>query len=267
MKVRPVAAALAAVLCIATGTARAHDTWFNPGREAGMLELATGNRYPVQEVGPAAASLALARCGDGAAPEMPLRAMREHRERLELAPLANDAAQGLLSCRAELHAAEIELEPRLVQVYLAEIRAPAATRAAWAQLQQQGVPWRERYRKFARIELAADGAVTPERLATARQPTGMALEIVILGERPLAIGQPLEFQVLRDGVPLPGFPVELVSERSALGVWRQTDARGVLRHRLPFGGRWLLRGTELRLSPERAGTWESRFVTLALEAR
>ena len=43
-------AALAAVACLVAGTARAHDTWFSPGR-ASALELATGNRYPVQEVG------------------------------------------------------------------------------------------------------------------------------------------------------------------------------------------------------------------------
>jgi hypothetical protein len=66
---------------------------------------------------------------------------------------------------------------------------------------------------------------------------------------------------------LPDFPVELVSERNAVGVWRHTDASGMLRHELPFGGRWLLRGTELRLSPERADTWESRFVTLAVQAQ
>jgi hypothetical protein len=88
-----------------------------------------------------------------------------------------------------------------------------------------------------------------------------------LGDAPIAVGQLLEFQVLRDGRPLAGFAVELVSERSALGVWRETDGQGLLRHRLPFGGRWLLRGTDLRLSTERPGSWDSRFVTLAIEAR
>ena len=58
-----------------------------------------------------------------------------------------------------------------------------------------------------------------------------------------------------------------MSERSPLGIWRETDADGLLRHTLPFAGRWLLRGTDLRLSAQRANTWESRFVTLALEAR
>ncbi len=104
-----------------------------------------------------------------------------------------------------------------MQVYFAEIHAPAAQRAAWAALERQRVPWRERYRKFARIELAGAGAVTRERLAAARRPVGLDLEIVVLGDEPIAVGQPLEFQVLRDGAPLAGFPVELVSERNTLG--------------------------------------------------
>ncbi len=59
----------------------------------------------------------------------------------------------------------------------------------------------------------------------------------------------------------------MISERSPVGIWRQTDDKGVLQHTLPFGGQWLLRGTELRLSTERPDTWESRFVTLALQIR
>lgn len=266
MPPRVASTVLAAVLCLAAGTAQAHDTWFSPGRES-ALELATGNRYPVQEVGPPAASLARTGCADSAGGRMPLRPVREQPLRLDLAPEADDAASFPLACWAELQAAEIELEPRLVQVYLQEIRAPSATRAAWAQLQQRGLPWRERYRKFARIELAGDEPVTPQRRVAARRPAGMALEIVILGDQPVATGQPLAFQVLRDGRPLAGLAVELVSERSPFGVWRETDGDGVLRHRLPFAGRWLLRATDLRPAGGRATHWESRFVTLAMEAQ
>jgi hypothetical protein len=259
-------AALAAVACLVAGTARAHDTWFSPGRES-ALELATGNRYPVQEVGPPAASLAGAGCTSITGERMPLRPVREHPLRLDLAPGADDGGSTPLSCWAELQVAEIELTPALVAVYLQEIRAPSATRSVWAQLQQRGVPWRERYRKFARVELAPESPVDARRLAAARRPVGMALEIVIADEQPVAVGQPLAFQVLRDGKPLPGLAVELVSERSAFGVWRETDRDGMLRHRLPFAGRWLLRATDLRPAGPGATAWESRFVTLALEAR
>lgn len=256
-------------LALAATPGRAHDSWLSPARApvAGQtaLELSTGNHYPVQEFGSSAAHVAEAGCTDGAGPALPLRPLREHPQRLELTVDATDTAQAPLACWLELHAAEIEIEPRLVQVYLAEIRAPAATRQAWAALQQRGLPWRERYRKFARIELA-NPAVAPARTALSRQPVGLDLEIVVLGKGPIAVGQPLDFQVLRSGRPLAGFAVELVSERSALGIWRETDANGILRHRLPFAGRWLLRGTDLRLSVERPGEWDSRFVTLAFEA-
>jgi hypothetical protein len=255
---------------LAAGPAGAHDSWLSPARTPALggtaLELSTGNRYPVQEFGSSASHVARAGCSDGAGPVLPLRPLREHPRWLDLRVDTNDAGESPLACWLELHAAQIELEPRLVQVYLAEIRAPAATRQAWAVLQARGLPWRESYRKFARIELA-DPAASPARIAAARQPVGLDLEIVVLGDQPIATGQPLAFQVLRDGRPLPGFAVELVSERSALGVWRETDGNGVLRHRLPFAGRWLLRGTDLRTSAQTPGTWESRFVTLAIEAR
>jgi hypothetical protein len=178
---------------------------------------------------------------------------------------AHEAGKPPLSCWLELGAAEIELEPRIVQIYFADIHPPAATRQAWAALQSRQLPWRESYRKFARIELAALAQASPQERANARQPAGLDLEIVVLGDRPIAVGQPIAFQVLRGGKPLPGFSVELRSERSPLGIWRETDGDGVLRHQLPFGGRWLLRGTDLRLSAARPDTWESRFVTLTVE--
>lgn len=262
-------AAACAALCLAQGTAQAHDSWLSPGRDGQLLELATGNRYPLQEFGPVGGSVAQAGCSDGMSQGFALRAVQEHARRLDMAPDVDDGAtpQSPMTCWAELRAADIELAPRLVQVYLAEIRAPSATRAVWAGLQQRGVPWRESYRKFARIELASDSRLPADRLGAARRPVGMALEIVVLGREPIAVGEPIAFQVLRDGRPLAGFPVELVSERNPLGVWRETDSQGVLRHRLPFGGRWLLRGTDLRPSATISDRWESRFVTLALEAR
>lgn len=257
-------AALLAALCLVASQGWSHDSWLSPSRGAApqgqvALELATGNRFPVQEFGQAAAGVAQAGCATGAGARLALRPVREQARWLDLSAAMPKAAEQPLSCWLELAAVEIEIEPRLVQVYFAEIRASAANRQAWAALQARGLPWRERYRKFARIELGQGAA--------ARRPAGLDLEIVVLGDKPISVSEPLEFQVLRDGRPLPGFPVELVSERSALGIWRESDAAGKLRHSLPFAGRWLLRGTDLRPSGERPDTWESRFVTLAIEAR
>ncbi|MEO5671622.1 MAG: DUF4198 domain-containing protein [Ramlibacter sp.] len=257
-------------LCLAAGQALSHDSWLSPSRDdspAGqlVLELATGNRFPVQEFSQTAASVALSGCVDAQGRPRDLRPQREHPQWLDLR-VEGPRGNSPLACWVELGAAEIEIEPPKVEVYLNEIRAPAANRAAWAALRERRLPWRESYRKYARIERPAGEPVRPGALAAARLPAGLALEIVVLGDRPIAVGEPVAFQVLRDGRPLAGFAVELLSERSPLGVWRQTDSEGILRHSLPFNGRWLLRGTDLRLSTQRPDTWESRFVTLALEA-
>lgn len=262
-------ATLFAALCLAAAQVRGHDSWLSPARVAAprgqlALELATGNRYPVQEFSQTPASVTQSACIDGAA-RFVLRPAQAQPQWLELvAPVPQHTR--LVSCWVELGAVETEIEPARVQVYFAEIRTSAANRQAWSALQARGLPWRETYRKFARIELAPTGDGAPEHIAASRRPVGLDLEIVVLGAQAIAVGQPLQFQVLRDGVPLAGFPVELVSERSPLGIWRETDGEGKLRHRLPFAGRWLLRGTDLRLSARHPDRWESRFVTLAIEA-
>lgn len=244
-----------------------HDSWLGvvrpaPSGSAATLELATGNRFPVQEVAPAPDNVAGAGCRTGRGTTA-LVAQRQAGGALEM-QAAPAGGQAPLACWVELGALDIELEPQLVQVYFDEIRAPQSVRSAWAQMQARGVRWQERYRKFARAELAG-GPAPAASLAAARQPVGLDLELVLLGNERPRPGEPLDFQVLRDGQPLPGFPVELVSDRSPIGIWRTTDAQGRLRHRLPFAGQWLLRGTDLRLSAARRDAWESRFVTLVIE--
>lgn len=269
---RSVLAALA--LGAAALPARAHDSWLSPARlpaKAGeaALELSTGNRYPVQDVGSPATSLAQSACLDGLGLGLVLRPGEAGEKWLTLRAALPADSRGSpvpLSCWIELKPYEIELQPRLIPVYLNEIRAPASVRETWAAMQARKLPWRESFRKYARIEMAEAGPATAQQRAAARKPAGLALELVVLGDGPVAIGEELVFQLLRDGRPLAGFPIELVSERSAIGIWRETDAEGKLRHKLPFAGRWLLRGTDLRLSAQDADRWESRFVTLAIEA-
>jgi hypothetical protein len=260
-----------AALCVCV-IAHAHDSWLSPASGEGApgelaLELATGSRYPLREFGSQAASVVRSRCVDADGAQRALAPVREQPKWLEMAVNVPRTGPAPLACWLELHESAIELEPRLVQVYLSEILASSDTREAWRALQARQIPWRERYRKYARIELVPAAPLTPGQWAALRQPVGLALEIVVLGDGPVAVGRTVSFQVLRDGQPLAGLPVELVSERSPLGVWRQTDAQGKLSHALPFGGRWLLRGTDLRLSTTQPGSWESRFVTLAIDAR
>lgn len=80
------------------------------------------------------------------------------------------------------------------------------------------------------------------------------------------VGDTLAFHVLRDGEPLAGQVIEVRSALSPLGVWLKTDAEGRARSRLPVPGGGLLRGTDLRVPAADADRWDSRFVTLALQA-
>ena len=131
-------------------------------------------------------------------------------------------------------------------------------RQQWAEMQSRGVPWKERYTKRARIELNPD--------AGAARPVDMAMDVLLeSSERPLQQGQTLQVRVLRDGQPLSDFAVELRNEHGPLGLWRKTDAEGRVRFTAPLPGRWVLRGTDLRLSEHEPDLWVSRFVTLAFE--
>jgi hypothetical protein len=131
-------------------------------------------------------------------------------------------------------------------------------RNAWAQMRARGVKWKERYTKHARIELNPG--------AGAAAPVNMAMDVLLEApQRTPRRGDQMQFRVLRNGQPLADFPIELRGDRIALGIWRKTDAEGRARFPAPLAGRWVVRGTELRVSEREADTWESRFVTLAFE--
>ena len=269
---RAAAAAFFVAAALLAPRAHAHDSWLSPAREPAplshvALELATGSHYPLQEFSQSVASVARSGCVAASGATVALNPTRVPPHWLDLDAAMPDRTDAAVSCWVELHTAEVDIEPRIVQVYFRDIHASAAIRDAWSELQSRNLPWHERYRKFARIELASADTLDARALAAARRPVGLDLEIVVLGDRPIAVGEPLRVQVLRDGRPLAGLPVELVSERSPLGVWRETDAEGELAQRLPFGGRWLLRATDLRQSQDAPETWASRFVTLAIDVR
>jgi Domain of unknown function (DUF4198) len=256
---------VAACLAGHGGGAAAHDTWFQaaPAARPATLLLGTGNRFPVFESGLAmehlqhhgcAAHSALAARGAAAAEPLapaatpagqPPDALRLH------LPPATPAQP--VSCWASLVAFDVEIAPPQVQTYLREIAAGPALREAWAAEQAAGRPWRERYVKHARIELGGASATA----------VGLALEAVLIDPAQPRVREAARFQLLHGGRPLADQPVQWVSERSGLGVWRRTDAQGQVVLALPLAGNWLLRSTLLR-PPARAGEpWESDFVTLA----
>ena len=147
----------------------------------------------------------------------------------------------------------------MVALYLDEINASADVRAAWARLQARGAPWQESYTKHARIHL---GPVSAQSVL----PSGMAMDMLLQAAPGLVrASDTVVVQVLREGLPLAGFNVELRSEFGPPGLWHQTDAEGRVRLKPSQPGRWLLRGTDLALSATRPDAWESRFITLAFD--
>jgi|CXWL01.1.fsa_nt_gi hypothetical protein len=237
----------------------AHDTWFEPLPAAPgewLLALGTGNRFPHHESGIAAEYLVRQGCR-GAAGDLALTALRN-----EAVSLVLRAAAGARTCWAQAGPFEIELPPAKVALYLREINAPAAVHAAWAEMQRRGAPWRERYVKHARIERAATSAGT----TAGDDPAAMAMDMWLEGNgAAIRPGDPLHFRVLRGGRPVAGLALELRGAASALGIWRRTDHAGRVQLPAPPAGRWLLRGTDVRLSATEADLWESGFVTLAFE--
>lgn len=249
-------ALLAAALAGAASFAGAHDTWFErlPGAPGDLLlALGTGTQFPAYESGIDARYLVHQGCREAAAASggQPLQ------------PLRNDAASLVLrgsaaaaTCWAQLTPFEIELPADKIEVYLRDIHAGAELRATWAAMQQRGLSWKERYTKHARVLLAGpDDAPVP-----------MAMDALLEGSGGTPrVGDTLVFRVLRDGLPLPGLPVELRSDATGVGLWRRTDDSGHVRFPAPLAGHWILRGVDLRLSATSPDRWDSRFLTLAFD--
>jgi hypothetical protein len=255
---RAMRAGLAATTLAAAAAAAAHDTWFAPQPAESAREphfsLSTGNRFPVTELAVDAKFFARSGCRSADGSAHPLVWRRYTDTATVLRAAAGDAAS--LTCFVQLEPFEFELPADKIEVYFKEIRPSAAVLAAWANLRARGLPFIERYTKSARI----DGRQAAPR------PTGTAMDVLREAPAgPLAVGGEATFQVLREGRPLADFNVELVNERSPLGLWHRTDAEGRIRARLPLPGRWLLRGTDLRLAPSDPTRWESQFITYAFE--
>jgi hypothetical protein len=190
--------------------------------------------------------------GDGSA--LPLQKVRFD----DTATLLRSKGSGAAAtCFVQLAPFDIDLPADKIQLYFDEIRPGADVRAAWQALSARGLPFRERYTKSARIDLG-DG--------TAARPIGTAMDALRLSPSgTLTMNSEATFQVLRDGQPLAGFAVELINERSAIGLWHRTDGEGRVRARLPLPGRWLLRGVDLKLSASDPTRWESQFITYAFD--
>lgn len=259
------------------GAANAHDTWFDrparaasaPGSTELLMNLGTGNRFPVHEFSIDARSVQASGCRQAgqAVPLVPMSVMGK-----SLLMRANPPTTGPTSCWAQLAPFEVSLSNDLVEVYLAEANPPASVRDAWKALRAKGLPWKERYVKHARIELGtdapasdatADGASARATVAAAEMPLDMLMQRPAGGVR---AGQPVTVQVVRDRKPLPRFAVELVARDGSVARWLETDANGHVTLDIPTPGTWQLRGIDIRRSVPRPNTWDTRFVTLVFNA-
>jgi hypothetical protein len=255
--------------------ATAHDTWFEPAPatargELGLV-LGTGTQYPAFEFPIRLPQLAAHGCRAEGVPAARLAWVADRPDALALRsaqPLA--AARGVV-CWAQLQPIELDdIGPETVALYLDEINAPPAVRAAWAAQQARGVRWHERYVKHARIEIdaapPAGAAVPAAAAAPPARPVPMGMDALLTApRRPVRAGDALEFQVLRDGAPLAGQAIEFRSDLSRFGIWRRTDAEGRVRFTPPLPARWLLRGVDLRPADGERDRWDSRFLTLVFD--
>jgi hypothetical protein len=246
------------LLALSGLNAQAHDTWFEPQPGSGPAELliGSGNRFPLYEGGVGGDAFAKSGCrgADGKAVALDFR---RHVRKATLLRAGTTGDPSALTCWAQLQPFDVELTPDVVQTYFKEIRPSAEVMAAWERLRAQGLPFRERYVKSARHDGAA--VVDPK-------PVGTAIDVLRLAPAGAPkVGADASFQVLRDGRPMADFPVELVNEASPLGLWLRTDAQGRIAIKLPLPGRWLLRGTELKLAAGDDKRWESWFIAYSFE--
>ncbi len=271
MRARTVQASLLTTLSLVAGSAAAHDSWFAllPRTDRGevVLALGTGNQFPVMDTPIPLAQLAHTGCqGGGQQRAAPMRWVADHPNAVVLRSARPVPATAALSCWAQLRPIDIEIDNATVDIYLQEVNANPAVRERWHALRARGVRWQENYTKHARIELGAPMTSAETSPPAAQAPlVSLGLDLRLETPGPLRAGDTLRAQLLRDGHPLAGQPLELRSDLSPVGIWRRTDAEGRIAVTVPLAASWLLRGVELRPSQAKPDAWDSRFVTLAFE--
>jgi uncharacterized GH25 family protein len=253
-------AAAALVVLFASTRVDAHDTWLSPaaGRAGQPLRfhLTSGGAFPATDHGiePARLAAAQVRTSGSVAP------LRTITRRSDVLVLEGPAGAGAVTAWVALKPRVLELTEALVAEYLHEIGEQDRL-DAWA---RRPTPrrWRETYRKHAKAFVAGGEAGAD---VSWREPVGLALEIVPEQDpAALTAGGTLTVRVLKKGAPLAGFPLRAARAGDA-GVAKRTDAEGRATFRIDAAGPWLLAGTDLRESAQRAGEWESDFTTLTLE--
>lgn len=252
------------ILVGSAAIATAHETWLlpssmrvAPGRPV-TLSVTSGMAFPANEtaIDPSRVVKADVRMNGGVEQ---LRSPRKTAGALQY--VWTPKQTGVAAISVALAPRTLELEPKLIEEYLAEIRADAGVRAQW-----DSVPaprrWRESYTKNATTFVRVGN---PRDDMTWKLPQGLDFEIV--PERDpttLAVGDTLPIRVLLHNAPLGGFPVGARREggKESADRFVTTNAAGraaIVFHR---AGRWLLFGTKLHRVREPGLEWRSEFVTM-----
>ena len=260
-----IACALISGFIVLAPPVAAHDTWLASKQttvRAGTeldFDLTSGIRFPALDKGPKPERIGNSGCvQSGTKFDVTPGASRPK----SLALKARVPANAGVTCYVELKPLLLDLKVTKINEYLDEIDAPESVRQAWA-ASPTPKRWLETYTKHAKTIIPSAAG---QPAAGAPAPVGLALEFV--PEVDLSTGQlkdMLPVKVLRDGQPLAGLSVELVSARDSKGTWKKTDAQGRVEFAAPAPGRWMLRATDLRQTNAAESTWDSRFGTLVFE--
>ena len=252
----------AAALLASATLAAAHETWLMPsnmrvapGRTV-ELHVTSGMKFPADELPIDPSRVVRAEVRTGGNVER-LRAPRATRRALRY--VWTPRQPGVATISVALKPRTLELEPKLIEEYLTEIRADSSVRAQW-----NAVPaprrWRETYTKYATSFVRVGKS---EQDSKWNSPTGLDFEIVPESDpTALSAGDALRIRVLLHGAPLARFPVGARREGGSADAFVTTDASGRASVPLPKQGRWLLFGTHLRRANEPNLEWRSDFVTM-----
>jgi hypothetical protein len=169
---------------------------------------------------------------------------------------------GVATIWVDLTPKTIELTPKEVDEYLAEIGASDLVKERW--IASGAKRWRELYTKHSKTFVRVGEPPATERSWS--QPVGMFLEIVPTSDpTKLVAGSELAVEVLRDGSTIAGLSISVTRDGGAAGQMQKTDAGGSATFRFDSAGRWLIRSTLLRAVPGPDVEWESHFTTLTVE--
>lgn len=265
---------LSTIACIlfSQTVASAHDTWLLPK----VFRLATAERPTVLAL---TSGMAFPRPAHIIAQDRIQQAtMRLAGETIQLGKYTsspktldiavNPSNVGVAAVSVVLKPRTLELTPKLVREYLAEIGASDSLKNVWKN-PASGKKWRETYTKHTKTFFAV-GAEEKFFAQDSAWKTPLGLKLEIVPERHpclLRAKDTLPVQVLLDGKPLANFPLGLVQAGKKTGILQTTDANGRTTFKLSQAARYLVRGTLLLPSSQAELEWESHFTTLTLEAR